>query len=207
MTILASTLVTAKGAPVEPGAVPSDLKTAVPDYCSLLAAANGFELVDGLFRVFGVGGNSYGQNALVWNKSSWRSPYGVPPSVVFLGENIFGDQYGVDTSAGSLLLMSCEGGKFKRLAFKTVTELVESIVVGKDIQGLEIELVRASRRNGLLPSVSEHLSFAVPLICGGTPDEDNLEVLEAQAHLDLLGQIIAQTRGTPDGTRIRGFGS
>jgi hypothetical protein len=43
-------------------------------------------------------------------------------------------------------------------------------------------------------------SFAVPLICGDTPDEDNLEVLEAQAHLDLLGRIIAQNRGTPDGT-------
>ena len=51
----------------------------------------------------------------------------------------------------------------------------------------------------------EHLSFVVPLICGGKAEVENLEVMDAEAHLDVLGQFIDQMAGIPDGTRITGF--
>ena len=103
--------------------------------------------------------------------------------------------------------MSCEGGKFEETPFRTVTELVDDVMVNKSIQGLDMDLLRAASGNGLKPGPAAHLSFTLPLICGGRPDGNNLEVLDAKAHMDILGQLMAQTRKAPPGTPIRRFKS
>jgi hypothetical protein len=54
-----------------------------------------------------VGPTALGRDALEWNTCDWRKAFSVPQNIIFLGENIFGDQYGVDTAAKKLLLMSC----------------------------------------------------------------------------------------------------
>jgi hypothetical protein len=207
MTILEGKYVTAKGAPITLGGVPQDWAKVVPDYCALLAQANGFHLLGGIFRIFGVGPGALGRDALEWNKSDWRKAFSVPQEIIFLGENIFGDQYGVDTTARRLLLMSCEGGKFEETPFRTVTELVDDIMLNKSIQGLSMDLLRAASGNGLKPGPAAHLSFSVPLICGGSPDGENLEVLDAKAHMEILGQVLVQNRKVPPGTPIRQFKS
>ena len=207
MTILQGKLVTGKGAPIEPAIIPQAWKTVLPDYCDLLAQANGFHIIGGIFRIFGVGPNAFGRDALEWNKCAWRVAFSVPQHVIFLGENIYGDQYGVNTAAKRAVLMSCEGGHFEDTSFHTITELVEDIVLRKSIQGLDMDLLRAASGSGLKPGPSEHLSFAIPLVCGGSPKGDNLEILDAKAHMEILGQIVAQTRNAPAGTPIRRFDS
>jgi hypothetical protein len=207
MTILEGKYITAKGAPVDPGIVPQEWKQAFPDYCDLLNQANGFHLIGGIFRIFGVGTSALGRDAVEWNNSEWRKAFSVPQHVVFLGENIFGDQYGIDTRAKRLLLMLCEGGDFEETPFHTISELVDDIMVNKSIQGLDMNLLRAASGNGLKPGSAAHLSFSVPLICGGSADGSNLEVLDAKAHLEILGQLLGQTRKAPPGTPIRGFNS
>ena len=97
MTILEGKYVTAKGAPIDPSILPLDWKKALPDYFDLLAQANGFHLIGGIFRIFGVGPSAFGRDALEWNSCGWRNVFSVPEHLIFLGENIFGDQYGVDT--------------------------------------------------------------------------------------------------------------
>lgn len=124
---------------------------------------------------------------------------------MLLGENIFGDQYAFDTSEQVLLLMTCEDGDLEPTPFRSITALIEDIVVNKSLQGLHMDLLRAASQGGLRPSPSEHLSFSVPLICGGSAEADNLELLDASAHMQILGQIIAQARKIAPGTPIRSF--
>ena len=200
-----SKYVTAKGEPLAPSTVPADWAKAIPDYCALLAQANGIHLLGGIFRIFGMGEQAFGRDALTWNSQPWRAAFNVPGYYLFVGENIFGDQYTFDPRQQQLLLMACEGGKMDPTPFRTVTALVEDIVVNKSIQGLDMNLLRAASQSGMRPGPAEHLSFSVPLICGGTANGDNLEVLDASAHLQILGQIAAQTRKLPAGAPIASF--
>lgn len=177
----------------------------MPDYCALIEEANGMELHNGLFRVFGVGDECACRNALSWNYADWRKAFGLPEGIVLWGENIFGDQFGVEPGSGCVLMLNCEGGKVDPLPFRSPRQHIENMVLGDPGTWIEIDLVTAAFRRGLRPSLMEHLSFEVPLVCGGTASEDNLEVMDGGAHLDVLGQIIEQSRGVPEGTRIRGF--
>jgi hypothetical protein len=176
----------------------------VPDYCSLLAQVNGAATEGGLVRVFGVGTGCLGRNALDWNAGAWRVPYRLPESLLLWGENIFGDQYGVDMNSAEVMLVNCEGGAAERLPFASMTTCLESILLGEHVCRLDLDLVQAAHEKGLRPSLTEHLSFSLPLVCGGIAELDNLEVLDGEAHLDILGQIIEQSRDAQNGTPIQG---
>jgi len=206
MTLLETKYVTQRTEPVSKDVIPPPWFKYLPDYCHLVSESNGFLLLGGIFRIFGLGETALGRDALTWNEGEWRDGFDVPPTYLFLGENIFGDQYAFDTGAGRLLLMACEGGKFEPTPHKTITELVEDIINNKNIQGLDFDLLRAARDNGLQPGPSEHLGFAVPLICGGEVSADNLEVVDAGTHMEILAQLIVQLRKLPPGTPLK-FGS
>jgi hypothetical protein len=203
MRLLNTKYVTQKTDPVVPGTVPAGWKKYVPDYCQLISVSNGFLLLGGIFRVFGLGEGALGRDALVWNEEEWRDGFAVPETYLFLGENVFGDQYAFDTAAKKLLLMTCEGGEFEETPFGTITELVEDIVDNKNIQGIDFDLLRAASEGGLSPNAFEHLGFAVPLIGGGTAEVENLEVVDASAHMQILAQIVPQIRDLPPGTPLK----
>src|SRR5436190_7462629 len=112
MTMLETKYVTHRTGPVAREVIPEVWFKYVPDYCQLIAESNGFLLLGGVFRVFGLGDGALGRDAMTWNEEEWRGGYDVPPTCLFLGENIFGDQYAFDTGGNRLLLMACEGGKF-----------------------------------------------------------------------------------------------
>lgn len=42
-------------------------------------------------------------------------------------------------------------------------------------------------------------------MCGGAYALENLEVIDGEVHLDVLGQMRAQMAGVEDGTPIAGF--
>jgi hypothetical protein len=205
MTILDSAAVSATGLPADIETLPLAWRTGLPDYCDLLACANGLALRGGLFRLFGVGSGCLGRDGATWNRASWREAYELAPTMVVWGENIFGDQYGTDLRSGAMARVCCEGGRLDLLAFETPIEYLERVLLGDPRLWIESELVGAAANRGLLPSLSEHLSFVLPLMCGGSVDAGNLEVMEAEAHLDLLGQILKHSKGIPEGTRIREF--
>ena len=206
MNIANSPYITSRGQPADMTVVPDRWRSNLPEYCAVLAHANGLELHGGLLRLFGAGDDCLGRDGVKWNQCEWRASYELPDDIVLWGESIFGDQFGVHSSTGALLLLNCEGGALETLALESLSEYLENVTSSDPGQWLNIDLVRGAVRQGLRrPSLYEHLSFVVPLVCGGDLDEKNLEVIDGAAHLDVLGQIIAQNRGIPSGTPIRGF--
>jgi hypothetical protein len=203
MTLLQTKYVTHRTEAVAPDVIPPGWTQYVPDYCQLISESNGFLLLGGIFRIFGLGDKALGRDALTWNEAEWRDGFDVPPTYLFLGENIFGDQYAFDTGANRLLLMACEGGKFEESPHKTITDLVKDITINKNIQGVDFDLLRAASENGVQPGSSEHLGFAVPLICGGQANADNSEVVDAGAHMQILAQLVSQIRKLPPGTPLK----
>ena len=204
MNIAAHKNVTLRGSPLAPSAVPATWRSIMPALCALLEEANGMVLHHGLFRVFGMGDTCACRNALSWNRAEWRQAFGLPESIVLWGENVFGDQFGVESGSGLVVRLSCEGGRLDRLPYRSPCEQIESMLLEDPRTWIEADLVSAAFRRGLRPLPTEHLSFEVPLVCGGTAAEDNLEVLDGGAHMDVLGQIVEQNRGVPEGTRIGG---
>jgi hypothetical protein len=103
---------------------------------------------------------------------------------------------------GSVLPRKGESG---RLPERRLEALLAARVAVAAPPDLDLELVRQAAARGLSPSLTEHLSSAMPLVVGGTDDASNLEVMDGAAHLDVLGQMLAQMEGLPDGTPIRSF--
>lgn len=193
------------GPPIDPSVIPELWRAKASDYWRLLEQANGLELRGGLFRIFGLGTGAAVRDGLAWNARGWRKAYRLPQSIVLWGENIFGDQFGVDMGSQSLVIVACEGGQITTIPQKSLSEYVEAVLLGDPKTCIEVDLVEAAAESGLRPSICEHLSFVLPLMCGGSAEVDNLEVMDAEGHLDLLGQILEQQSGVPEGTAIRGF--
>jgi hypothetical protein len=185
--------------------MPSAWRSRLPRYCELLARANGIEIRRGLLRVFGIGNQSLVRDAIAWNAAPWRTPFDVPENVVFWGENIFGDQLGADLVSGHIVLLHCEGGTIEQQPFSDPVAYLESAIDREPRAWIESELIDAAAARGLRPSLKEHLSFVLPLMLGGSADVENLETMDAEAHLEFLAQIVEQSRDIPEGTRIREF--
>jgi hypothetical protein len=177
----------------------------MPDYCEvLLHEANGAVLLGGALRVFGFGPSRLGRDAQPWNRSTWRALYRLPADLLLWGENCFGDQYGVD-GAGNVVILRCEGGELEVTPFRSMGAFIGRVIDQPLSGNIDEDLVRAAHQADLTPGLDEHLSFILPLVCGGAATGENLEVMDASGHLELLGQIVQQTRDLPEGTKIDGF--
>ena len=55
---------------------------------------------------------------------------------------------------------------------------------------------------GVIPSYEECVGYQKPLYLGGTDDLRNLQLTSMDVYWTLSGQLLAQTRGLPVGTRI-----
>lgn len=206
MELLQNRLITTRGE-----ALPRDLlKTLgqfdnVPDYRQILSAANGIVVRHGTFRIFGVGPTSATRDAVAWNRCRWRSHFsGLADTVLFWGESIFGDQFGFDLAQQRIVVLECEGGQLSISPYRRLADCIGHHML-VDTPEADTRLLEEAERHGLRPTVTEHLSFVVPLVCGGRAEPENLEVLDGESHLDLLGQIIRQIADLPEDAKIDKF--
>jgi hypothetical protein len=176
------------------------------DYFRILAHANGFVTRGAAFRFFGLDPCGALPDIVRWNASAWLTEYGeLADDLVLVAEDVFGDQYGLSYKDGSPRLMKfwCEGGEAVPLPYDSLEDWLHRAVLVASSSAFDRELYREAQQRGLRPAATEHLSFALPLITGGEYGVENLEVLDGQFHLHLLGQLSRKNRSLPEGTRIR----
>lgn len=182
-------------------------------YLELLHVANGFVLRRKAFRLFGIAPRVPTLDLHEWNRSSWIAEYGdLAADLVFIAEDIFGDQYGLRFAGGTdrnpvLVKFWCEGGETEVIAAESPLAWLAGSVLREEPAALDWHLATAAFARGLTPSEAEHLSFAMPLVTGGDAVESNLEVMDRVFHLHLLGQLSRKNRTLPEGAKISRFWS
>lgn len=182
---------------------PDWLSHKYPWYCSyVLRRPAGWLIEAGLVRVFGVVGGGDVRDSIAWNAAGWRSAFCVSDELFFWGENVFGDQFGIDP-AGVLYVMRCEGGGVESVAEATFDDLVE--VELARLHADSASLLEGVRRRGLWPSSSQHIGFALPLVVGGSCEIENVEIVDAEVHLAILAEIVAKTAAVANGAKITRF--
>jgi Domain of unknown function (DUF1851) len=179
------------------------------DYLDILAESNGFLVHGGAFRFFAYGESRLVRDARTWNRAPWRSEYDdlLPAEMYIWAEDVFGDQYGYTTEGETVRLAKflCEGGQLETIPWRDVTTFLQQEILSPQGKAVDMALVREALGAGLAPSVQEHLSFSLPLIYGGEYELSNLEVVDASAHLSLLGQMSRQNASLPEGAPVRDF--
>jgi hypothetical protein len=180
------------------------------DYFRVVAHANGFVTRGVAFRFFGLQGCGALPDIVGWNAGAWLTEYGeIADNLVFVAEDAFGDQYGYSyrEAVPRLVKFWCEGGDIAPLPYESLEDWLRDAVLTTGPSAFDRALYVEAQRRELRPGPSEHLSFALPLVTGGEYSVENLEVLDSQFHLHLLGQMSRRNRTLPEGTRIRRFWS
>lgn len=182
-------------------------------YLEILRIANGFALHRRTFRFFGIETRDATLDLCSWNQSSWVAEYGdLANNIIFLAEDIFGDQYGLRYTDGTpgnfeLIKFWCEGGETQVVEAESIEAWLVSCVLRETPTVWDVALANAVLARGLVPSETEHLAFSVPLIVGGNSEQSNLEVMDREFHLHLLGQLSRKNRSLQEGARINRFWS
>jgi len=180
-------------------------------YLDVLHVANGFVSNRKAFRLFGIDTQVPALDLHLWNKSSWVAEYGdLAANLVFIAEDIFGDQYGLRFAQGTdqnpvLVKFCCEGGETEVIEAESLAAWLTGSVLREEPTPLDWDLATAAFARGLMPSEAEHLSFSLPLVAGGNAEESNLEVMDRVFHLHLLGQLSLRNRHLPEGAKIDRF--
>ncbi len=178
-----------------------------PDFLSILRVSNGLISKRRIVRVFGTDSDSSIPSLFQWNDSEWKREYGrLAQGLVFVAEDIFGDQYGYMFRDGPPMFVKfyCEGGKTEEVAGGLNS--LRRAIIDPGISGFfDLSLMEVAFSAGLLPSANEHLAFRVPLIVGGSHEPDNLCVEDIDIHLGTLAQISLRNTTLPDGSRINRF--
>lgn len=173
---------------------------------ALLSVADGFITTDRLFRIFGFGHDDQVPSIEEWNLSEWKNAYGsLAQGILFIAEDIFGDQYGYDfRSKRKFVKFYCEGGETESLE-GGINWFMEALVDPFGSGALDGELLKAVRHSGSWPAANEHFAFKMPLIVGGKREVENLEVESVNLHLGVLAQISSFNLSQADGTPIARF--
>src|SRR6266568_1150007 len=147
-----------------------------PDFLAILRISNGLLTKQGIFRVFGTESGQLLPSILEWNAGQWKAAYGkLAEGLVFVAEDIFGDQYGfrLAEGAGGIIKFYCEGGQVEEIgdgAGRFSRALGEPRASGL----VDFSLIGAAFTSGLRPGPREHLAFRVPFIVGGDRRIENL---------------------------------
>lgn len=175
-------------------------------FATLLGVANGFITKERLFRVFGSEGDELVPSVNQWNASPWKEDYGPQiAKVVFIGEDVFGDQYGYRFGeTREFVKFFCEGGDVEAIP-DGINWFIEALLDPFGIGALDKFLISQSHDLAMTPNADEHLAFKVPLIVGGKREVSNLVVESTAMHLGLLAQLTRRNRELPEGARIDSF--
>jgi hypothetical protein len=143
-----------------------------------------------------------------WDHAEWRSYWpSLPSSVLFVGEDLFGNQIGVrrDRPQGDALIWSHENGDFWSLEMP-IAALLEAVVEA-GVEWLDFYSdgsPQVAAESGLTVGGGQQLHWIKPLILGGTVTRDNLTLVERHAHLIGHGKLWAQVGHLPPGTEVVG---
>lgn len=169
---------------------------------ALLNVANGFVTRTRFFRVFGTHPTSEVPSLAQWNNSEWKCEYGhLAKDVIFIGEDIFGDQYGYLFQGERPIFVKfyCEGGSIEPI-HDGINHFIQSLIEPKETVLLDWSLLNKASQAGKFPAANQHLAFRVPLIVGGSPTEANLAVESVALHLGTLAQLSVRNQALPDKT-------
>ena len=179
------------------------------DYVNVLRLCDGFVTRSQAFRLFPYA-RALGNLPTVrdWSAQDFWKNLLLFDDFIVIGEDIFGDQYGFRSDGVSRILcrVRCEGGECDDIPFDTATFLSNALESGFP-WGFDEELFQAASEAGIVAQCNDasHLSFSLPLICGGEYDLSNLGVESRVLHLGILSQMTQSNRTLPDGTPISGF--
>src|SRR5262249_40779891 len=144
------------------------------------------------------------------NAEPWIAEYReLTKDIVFVAEDLFGDQYGFSfrDDAPHPVKFWCEGGAIENLSYDSLEDWLLRTVLVSEPSAFDWRLSSTVAQQYLKPTVTEHLSFTLPLIAGGEYTFDNLEVLDSRFHLNILGQLSVKNLSLPEGIQITRFWS
>lgn len=183
--------------------LPSNLQDG---YRYFLSLRDGGYTQDHFVHFFGQGGPA-SHNLSEWNRSElWKKYYGLDGSTFVFAEDVFGTQFCFDVRGNRRVvkMLIPDGGKLS-LCANTFEEFLEVEVLGETLNSQVRQLAaRFLRLAGVSFRPFTHIACKIPPSLGGNDaDLDNLELIQSSTHLKLLGQITAQIRNLPPGTKIR----
>lgn len=168
---------------------------------SILEFKNGFFVFESALHVFPVGKFEQMLTLESWNdKQLWRNEYHalIPSDMVFFAQDIFGNQFGIDSSGVSIFYS--EFAEIEPLS-KDLHEWMELLLNDwKALSGYEL-CHRWQEINGPLRE-GERLIPKIPFVLGGKYSLENLytgSILEAQR---FRGSLALQIANIPDGSKI-----
>lgn len=186
------------------------LPLALPsEFARLLSVADGLVASRRVFRIFGLDGDRTLPSCASWNNSNWKRNFGpLAEDVVFVAEDILGDQYGYRDRVGGpeFVKFHCEGGDAQPIR-EGLDVLMKTLIDPTSTDLVDMDLIEAAFAMGLAAEPDQHFAFTLPLIAGGVYDARNLGVESVELHLGLLGPLSLENRKHRAGASIFRFSS
>jgi len=142
---------------------------------------------------------------LAWNSADvWRLSWpDLPSSLLFVGEDIFGNQLTCASGCENVFLWNHENGNLTDLSLDPATLLETVLQAGLDwIDFYTPEMLAVARTRLLDVPENCHLHWTQPLILGGRVSTKNTSVLETVSHMKFHAALWAKLRDLPPGTEI-----
>ncbi len=172
-----------------------------PELIELLHARNGFYAFGPALHIFPSESTDLSWGLLDWNMPGlWKHEYAdfVDPGLCF-AEDVFGNQFSI--KAGTVHHFAVETGTLKPIAASLAKWASIVLVDDRWWTGWPFAQ-RWKEQHGAIP-LHQRLHPAVPFVCGGSYDNDNLRPIDGAELMAKWGRFARQTRGLPDGARIR----
>jgi hypothetical protein len=164
----------------------------------LLELANGAYLYGHALHLFGACESPPWHGLRSWNApAAWRDAYGgAADGLVFFAEDAFGDQFAYSGRGGEVVCFEAELGRVVPVAPSFVAWLEQVVAHAPAL--LPVDVV--AERPPLPPGTQ---LFAYPPLCTAESHE-SVEVghVDAVEAMRFRGQLAAQIRGLPEGTRV-----
>ena len=171
---------------------------------AIAEAVGGHCAGNGLWRFYS---RSYPSGGIEgWNRpaAEWRQAWrGMPGTLVFFGEDLFGNQLCLHPERDSVLLWHHESGELEDMELDLLTVLEAAETSGLswlDVYGQEITNVAGLFRNKLKDT--EHLHWTTPLVLGGAVEAANVTVLERSTHLVGHARLWDRIKDIPPGGSV-----
>ncbi len=184
--------------------LPQDLPQELLEICT---SQNGGMSQDGYFHFFGMAG-PVEHNIVDWNKPDlWKKEFGLNESAFIFAEDAFGGQYFLQRNETPMpvSILSISDGKSYFMA-ENFQLFVKDVIEDPNSEiGIELkQLAQDFLKDMSQREPFSHIAYKTPIIFGGSEtDFKNFELLGSVANLRISGQLFAQVKNLPKGTRIK----
>ncbi len=168
-----------------------------PSLLQLFQTYGGATFENGLYRILDEGGASR------WTQILARVMPSESSDVMAFGQDWQGNLFGLrDSAPPCVLLFQIGTGDVFEVA-DSLDAFHDQELVEHAEEALSLSLWReweSHNRSGL--RWRQCVGYRQPLFLGGDNKLSNLEISDAEVYWEILGQLLAQTRDLPEGTRI-----